>query len=45
MKMAKKKGKKFTFVDIFAGCGDLSEGFIQAGYTPVAHLEMNEVKL
>ncbi len=28
-----------NFLDIFAGAGGLSEGFIQAGYTPVAHVE------
>lgn len=33
--------KKYTFIDLFAGCGGLSEGFVQAGFSPVAHVEMN----
>ncbi len=29
------------FLDLFAGAGGLSEGFIQAGFEPVAHVESN----
>lgn len=31
----------FRFLDLFAGAGGLSEGFIQAGFEPVAHVEMD----
>lgn len=31
--------QKLNFLDLFAGAGGLSEGFIQAGFAPVAHVE------
>lgn len=30
-----------TYIDLFAGAGGLSEGFIKEGFSPTAHVEMN----
>ena len=34
--------KQYTFIDLFAGAGGLSEGFVRAGFTPLAHIEMDK---
>lgn len=34
--------KEKTFIDLFSGAGGLSEGFIKAGFTPIAHVEIDK---
>jgi DNA (cytosine-5)-methyltransferase 1 len=40
--MKKSNNKKLKFLDLFAGAGGLSEGFIRAGFSPVAHVEADQ---
>jgi len=34
--------KQIKYIDLFAGAGGLSEGFIREGFSPIAHVEMNK---
>ncbi|WP_046756650.1 DNA cytosine methyltransferase [Kordia jejudonensis] len=34
--------KHLNFIDLFSGAGGLSEGFIKAGFKPIAHVEIDK---
>lgn len=36
-----RKGGEIRYLDMFAGCGGISLGFLTAGFTPVASIEMD----
>ena len=36
-----KLEKKYNFIDLFAGCGGLSEGFYAQGFNALAHVEVD----
>lgn len=38
----KMSTKSFNFIDLFAGCGGLSEGFYKQGYKALLHLEIDK---
>lgn len=34
--------KNFKYIDLFAGAGGLSEGFMKSGFSPIAHVEYDK---
>jgi DNA (cytosine-5)-methyltransferase 1 len=42
IKIARNCKCNMNFIDLFAGAGGLSEGFIRAGFQPIAQVKMNK---
>lgn len=40
--ITKDHNKRYTFIDLFAGCGGLSEGFYRQNFIPLAHVEFDK---
>ena len=38
----KQNSKKFTLIDLFAGCGGLSSGLEKSGFLPIFVNELND---
>ena len=38
----RKKKDSYTFIDLFAGCGGLSEGFYKQGFEALTHVEIDK---
>jgi len=34
--------KKYTYIDLFAGCGGFSEGFYNEGFKPLSHVDIDK---
>lgn len=42
LKFSLYRGEKMNYIDLFAGAGGMSEGFIREGFNPIAHVEVDK---